>query len=93
MDRLRQLTGKLDLFRAKISPARNKLIGHLDRNSVLSGQSLGGVPQAERDQFWLDLQDVVQIVRLSDRLEDAQWVPIKGVKAAILRHCYLAAKA
>ena len=40
-------------------PARNKLISHSDRQTILAGQPLGGAPQTASDEFWLDLQSVV----------------------------------
>jgi len=40
-DKLKRLTGSMDVFREKIRPARNRLIGHLDRLSVLDGNALG----------------------------------------------------
>ena len=49
-------------FRAKIVPARNRFIGHLDRESVLLGESLGGADTSDWNQFWLNLQDFLQIV-------------------------------
>jgi AbiU2 len=58
---LKRLSDSMHNFRAKIVPARNRLIGHLDRESVLFGQSLGGADQSEWYQFWLDLQGFLQI--------------------------------
>jgi transcriptional regulator with XRE-family HTH domain len=62
LDKLKRLSDSMHSFRAKIVPARNRLIGHLDRESVLLGQSLGGADKSEWNQFWLDLQDFLQIV-------------------------------
>ena len=62
LDKLKRLTGSMDVFREKIRPARNRLIGHLDRLSVLDGNALGAAEKSEWDQFWLDLQDFVRIV-------------------------------
>jgi transcriptional regulator with XRE-family HTH domain len=63
LDKLKQLSDSMHGFRAKIVPARNRLIGHLDRESVLLGQPLGGADKSEWNQFWLDLQDFLYIVR------------------------------
>lgn len=60
--RLAQLDARLQAFRQKLLSARNKLISHSDRNAILAGQALGGAPQSEWDQFWLDLQDVVCLI-------------------------------
>src|SRR5262249_21120047 len=42
--------------------ARNKLISHLDRDSILAGHLLGAATDQEWGQFWLDLQDFIYIV-------------------------------
>lgn len=60
--RLAQLDGRLQAFRQKLLPARNKLISHADRDAILAGHALGGASQSEWNQFWLDLQDVVCII-------------------------------
>jgi hypothetical protein len=62
LDRLKQLADSMHAFRAKIVPARNKLIGHLDRHSVLEGKALGGAEKSEWNQFWLDLQEFLHIL-------------------------------
>jgi hypothetical protein len=56
------LNDRLQRFRRKLLPARNKLISHSDRAAILAGAALGGAPQTDWDQFWLDLQDVVCII-------------------------------
>jgi hypothetical protein len=43
-------------------PARNKLISHSDRDAIMAGLALGGAPQSEWDEFWLNLQAVVCII-------------------------------
>jgi AbiU2 len=60
--KLKRLSNSMHAFRDKIVPARDKFIAHLDRESVLLGQSLGGAPQEEWLQFWIDLQDFLQIM-------------------------------
>jgi transcriptional regulator with XRE-family HTH domain len=62
LDKLKRLSDRMHNFRAKIAPARNRLIGHLDRESVLLGEPLGGADTSDWNQFWLDLQDFLQIV-------------------------------
>jgi hypothetical protein len=52
-------------FRAKIVLARNRLIGHLDRESVLLRQPLGGAQPNEWNRFWLDLQEFLHILHTS----------------------------
>ncbi len=60
--RLKRLGESMDAFRAKILPARNKLIGHLDRGSVHGGKALGAADDNSWNQFWLDLQDFLHIL-------------------------------
>lgn len=59
---LRHLNNKMQIFRKKLLPARNKLISHSDRASIRAGHALGGVAQNEWEEFWLNLQDFVCII-------------------------------
>lgn len=54
-------TSVLD-FRKKIVPARNKLIGHADRAAILAGKPLGETQPGDWDQFWSDLDQLVNLV-------------------------------
>ena len=60
--RLAQLDARLQAFRQMLLPARNKLISHSDRDAIMAGQALGGAPQSEWHEFWLNLQDIVSII-------------------------------
>jgi hypothetical protein len=62
MQELTALNERLQAFRMRLKPARNKLISHLDRAAIRSGIVLGGVPENEWDEFWINLQDVVCII-------------------------------
>jgi AbiU2 len=62
MQELTALNERLQAFRKRLKPARNKLISHLDRAAIRSGIVLGGVPENEWDEFWINLQDVVCII-------------------------------
>jgi hypothetical protein len=62
LDKLKRLSGSIHAFRDKIVPARNRFIAHLDRESVQLSQSLGGAPQEDWIQFWIDLQDFLNIM-------------------------------
>jgi transcriptional regulator with XRE-family HTH domain len=62
LKRLKSLSDSMHAFRVKILPARNRLIGHLDRHSVLDGKALGGADEGEWVQFWLDLQSFLNIM-------------------------------
>jgi HEPN superfamily AbiU2-like protein len=62
LERLNQLRADMQAFRAKLLPARNKLISHSDRDSILAGRPLGAASDEEWNQFWVDLQDLINIV-------------------------------
>jgi hypothetical protein len=59
---LRGLSDRMHAFRAEIEPARNKFISHLDHESLLIGKNLGAADTDLWLQFWLDLQDFLEIV-------------------------------
>jgi hypothetical protein len=62
-DNLNVRATRIRNFIAKLKPARDKLISHWDRNTVLSGiRGLGGADTDEWVDFWLDLQVFVAIL-------------------------------
>jgi len=62
LNRLDELRADMQTFRAKLLPARNRLISHLDRDAILAGRSLGAASDEEWNQFWLELQAFIYIV-------------------------------
>ncbi len=58
-----RLYDNIQAFSGKLRLARNKLISHSDRLSILASQTLGAATPQEWDQFWLDLQDALCILR------------------------------
>ncbi len=62
MVRLTTIAARIDKFRKRLVPARNKLISHLDLDAALGPKSLGGASVAAWHKFWLDLQDLVAIL-------------------------------
>jgi hypothetical protein len=60
--RVTALRDSIHQFRSKIIPARNRLIGHLDRDAVMTGQPLGPASESEWTQFWDDLEQFLQVV-------------------------------
>ena len=52
----------MNLLRAKIIPARNKLGAHADRDVIRKGEPLGAASWQEWDDFWSALQDFVRIL-------------------------------
>jgi len=59
---LHDLNEKMKRFGSKLSEARNKRIAHSDRAASLDGYPLGGVPNTEWDDFWLNLSKFISIV-------------------------------
>ena len=57
-----RLSDRIHTFRQKLVPARNKLMSHLDLETMRQGKPLGGVPPSEWNEFWLDLQDLLYIL-------------------------------
>jgi hypothetical protein len=60
--KLTEISARIDKFRTRILPARNKLISHLDLDAALRRKALGGASIAAWQKFWLDLQDFVTII-------------------------------
>jgi hypothetical protein len=59
---LQDLNKKIKTFASKLSEARNKRIAHSDRTASLDRRPLGGVPDNEWDEFWVNLRDFVGIL-------------------------------
>ena len=68
--KLTKIAARMDAFRERILPARNKLISHLDLDAALGRKSLGGASNAAWLRFWLDLQDFLAI--MGERYVDAR---------------------
>ena len=60
--RITVLRDSIHQFRSKIVSARNRLIGHLDRDAVMAGMPLGGASGAEWLKFWEDLNEFLHVV-------------------------------
>ena len=60
--KLTKIAARIDAFRKRILPARNKFISHLDLHAAHGRKSLGGASIAAWLRFWLDLQDFVTIM-------------------------------
>ena len=63
-DKAKALRDRIVQFRATIAPARNKLISHLDRDSVMAGVPLGGAGDAQWLQFWEDLDALLHLLHV-----------------------------
>lgn len=53
---------KIHQIRPHVTPARNKIIAHADRNTLLSGETLGAFPKDVGDAFWEGLERFVDAV-------------------------------
>jgi hypothetical protein len=61
---LKAISDSIQNFRKLILPARKWFIAHHDLSAVRLGQSLGAASDAEWKQFWLDLQDFLEMMCL-----------------------------
>jgi hypothetical protein len=61
-NRLSILNGEINGFRDKLKTARNKLVSHLDRDAVMADQALGAVGDSDWSEFWLHLQEFLNIL-------------------------------
>jgi AbiU2 len=61
-ERLKELSKKMHEFREIILPARNRYISHLDVESTRIGDTLGAAEDSKWQQFWIDLEDFLEIV-------------------------------
>jgi AbiU2 len=62
LDKLRALSDSIHGFRDLIVEARNKFISHLDLKAVRLGDPLGAAATERWRQFWIDLQDFLDIM-------------------------------
>ena len=60
--KITRIAARIEKFRQRILPARNKFISHLDLDAALSRKSLGGASVAAWLGFWFDLQDFLTIM-------------------------------
>ena len=62
LQELKSLRKTTEDFRSHIKPARNKLLAHLDRGAVLSGEPLGAFAEGKDKTFFDALQKICNIV-------------------------------
>jgi hypothetical protein len=62
LDKLQRISADIHAFRKMILPARHRFIGHLDLEAVRLDRPLGAASDAEWAQFWLDLQDFLELM-------------------------------
>ena len=62
LEKLKRISANIDGFRALILPARKWFIAHLDLEAVRLDKALGAASDAQWKQFWLDLQDFLDLM-------------------------------
>jgi hypothetical protein len=62
--KLQRISAAIDAFRRLVLPARHRFISHLDLEAVRLDLPLGAASDAEWNQFWLDLQDFLELMFL-----------------------------
>jgi hypothetical protein len=55
-----RLSEQMNVFRQRLEPARNKIIAHSDRDTILAQVNLGQASMAEWRLFWQNLQDFLR---------------------------------
>ena len=60
--RLAELHASMQNIRAKIKPARDKVISHLDRDTIRAKTILGVASNEEWQRFWRDIEEFVAIL-------------------------------
>ena len=65
-EKLKPLRKTMVTFIEKIRPARNKIIAHIDHETVLRGEFLGAAEQKEWDKFWENLEGFLKILSNGD---------------------------
>ena len=60
--KLKPISNSIHRFRKRVLPARKWFVAHLDLSAVRLDQPLGAASNDEWKQFWLDLQDFVQLM-------------------------------
>jgi hypothetical protein len=62
LDKLNKISADIHAFRKLILPARHRLISHNDLEAIRLGDTLGAAPVEKWRQFWLDLQDFLNVM-------------------------------
>ncbi len=62
LDKLQRISADIHGFRDLILPARNRFISHVDLEAVRIGDPLGAAPNDKWKQFWIDLQDFLDMM-------------------------------
>ena len=71
--KLKPISDSIHNFRKRILPARKWFIAHLDLSAVRLQEPLGAASDAEWKQFWLDLQDFLELMFRHHVDQDSQF--------------------
>ncbi len=63
--KLEPISERIHKFRDIILPPRNRFISHLDLEAIRVGDPLGGAEEKQGLEFWVDLQDFLNIMHRS----------------------------
>lgn len=81
---LRARSEKIETFRSQLKLARDKIISHSDRKTILDGRPLGGAQTDAWVNFWLDLQVFVKLLWKRYLGDDGMYIcGVAGVSDAI----------
>jgi hypothetical protein len=78
LEKLKRLSQSIDSFRDLILKARNRFISHVDLEAVRLGDPLGAASTDKWRQFWLDLQDFLDLM-LRHHVEPDRHFYLNGV--------------
>lgn len=79
---LAETRSRFENFRKHLQPARHKLIAHHDRKAILKGDALGHAPQNDWDQFWQDLDLIIDALSRMIRKQPQRLLEVGGLTDA-----------
>lgn len=62
LEKLNRVSADIHAFRTLILPARNRFVSHFDLEAVRLDAPLGAASAAQWKQFWIDLQDFLDLM-------------------------------
>jgi hypothetical protein len=78
LEKLNRISADIHAFRTIIIPARNRFISHLDLEAVRLDAPLGAASDAQWKQFWLDLQDFLDLMH-RHHIEPSEHFYLNGI--------------
>ncbi len=62
LNEIEQINAKVQSFRKRIEPARNRILAHCDKTTVISGESLGAFPEGEDEEVLAALEQICNLL-------------------------------